>query len=140
MTPAKQIAELRDQIREHDRRYYVEAVPTISDREYDAILAKLRELESAHPELVTPDSPTKRVGGEPIEGFRTVTHARRMFSIDNTYDAADLRKWAARAFGATDPSMLGIAEELEAARKGGPSRLSRDGSVPWSTSPLPTGT
>lgn len=119
MTPAKQIADLRAQIREHDRRYYVEAAPTISDREYDTLLAKLRELESAHPDLVTPDSPTQRVGGEPIEGFRTVTHARPMFSIDNTYDAADLRKWAARVFEATDPVMLAIIEELEAVRKGG---------------------
>ena len=103
----QQIADLRDEIREHDRRYYVDAAPTISDREYDKLLAELRELEAAHPDLVTPDSPTQRVGGEPIEGFRTVAHARPMFSIDNTYDAADLRKWAARAYEATDPTLLG---------------------------------
>lgn len=119
MTAAKQIDDLRAQIREHDRRYHVDAAPTISDREYDALLVKLRELESAHPELITPDSPTQRVGGEPIEGFRTVAHARPMFSIDNTYDAADLRKWASRAYETTNPKMLAIAEELEAARKGG---------------------
>jgi DNA ligase (NAD+) len=119
MTVAKQIADLRAKIREHDRRYYVDAAPTISDREYDELLAELRDLESKHPEHITPDSPTQRVGGEPIEGFRTVRHARPMFSIDNTYDAADLRKWAARAFESTDPAMLAINAELEAARKGG---------------------
>jgi DNA ligase (NAD+) len=118
-TVEQQIAELRDEIREHDRRYYVENAPTISDREYDKRLALLKELEAAHPEHVTPDSPTQRVGGEPIEGFRTVAHARPMFSIDNTYDAADLRKWASRAYEATDDKLLAINAELEAARKGG---------------------
>jgi DNA ligase (NAD+) len=115
----REIERLRDEIREHDRRYYVLAAPTISDREYDKLVAKLRELEAAHPDLVTPDSPTQRVGGEPIEGFSTVTHARPMLSIDNTYDAADLRKWAARAYEATDAKLLAIAEELDTARKGG---------------------
>jgi DNA ligase (NAD+) len=119
MSVEKKIADLRAQIREHDRRYYVDAAPTISDREYDALLAKLRDLESERPDLITSDSPTQRVGGEPIEGFRTVAHARPMFSIDNTYDAADLRKWAARAFESTDPAMLAINGELEVARKGG---------------------
>src|SRR5262245_45122768 len=97
----QRVAELRDEIREHDRRYYVDAAPTISDREYDRLLAELRELETANPKLITSDSPTQRVGGEPIEGFRTVGHSRPMFSIDNTYDAADLRNWARRAFEAT---------------------------------------
>src|SRR4051812_21491040 len=119
MTPAKRIAALRDQIREHDRRYYVDAAPTISDREYDALLSELKTAESEYPELITPDSPTQRVGGEPIEGFRAVPHARPMFSIDNTYDAADLRKWASRAYESTDAKMLAIAGELEGARKGG---------------------
>jgi DNA ligase (NAD+) len=114
----RQIERLRDEIRDHDRRYYVEAAPTISDREYDQLLSRLRELEAAHPELITPDSPTQRVGGGPVEGFQTVAHARPMFSIDNTYDAADLRKWAARAYEATDPKLRAMAEELEAARKG----------------------
>jgi DNA ligase (NAD+) len=115
----QQIAELRDEIRQHDRRYYVEAAPTISDREYDKLLAKLRELETENPEHITPDSPTQRVGGEPIEGFRTVTHARPMFSIDNTYDAEDLRKWASRAYAATDPNLVEIAGALDAVRTGG---------------------
>ena len=115
----QEIERLRDEIRAHDRRYYVEAAPTISDQEYDALLARLRDMESAHPELVTPDSPTQRVAGEPLAGFRTVPHARPMFSIDNTYDPADLRKWAARAYEATDPGLLAIRDEMENARQGG---------------------
>ena len=115
----QQIDKLREEIREHDRRYYVDAAPTISDREYDALMDKLKELEDAHPERITPDSPTQRVAGQPIDGFRTVAHTRRMFSIDNTYDAEDLRKWAARAYEATDAQLLAVARELEAARKGG---------------------
>src|SRR5262245_44890183 len=114
-----EIEELRQQIREHDRRYYVDAAPTISDREYDKLLAWLKELESAHPELATADSPTQRVGGEPIEGFETVAHARQMFSIDNTYDAADLRKWAGRAYEAVDPKLVKLAAEVAEAREGG---------------------
>lgn len=114
-----QIDSLRDEIREHDRRYYVDAAPTISDREYDLLLQQLKDLEAAHPELVTPDSPTQRVGGEPIAGFRTIAHARQMFSIDNTYDAADLRKWAARSFEATDHTLLAIAAVLDAVKGSG---------------------
>jgi DNA ligase (NAD+) len=114
-----QIAELREQIREHDRRYYVDAAPTISDRDYDKLIDELKTLEAERPDLVTADSPTQRVGGEPLEGFDTVAHARPMFSIDNTYDAADLRKWASRAYEATDPKLLAVSDELEAARKGG---------------------
>src|SRR6476661_1708412 len=116
MSPADEIAKLRAEIREHDRRYYVDAKPTISDRDYDAKLARLKELEAQHPDQVTPDSPTQRVAGEPIEGFQTVAHARQMFSIDNTYDAADLRKWASRAYEATDAKLIALAGEIDAAR------------------------
>lgn len=101
----EKIAKLRDTIREHDRRYYVDAAPTISDRDYDKLLAELRDLETAHPELLSPDSPTQRVAGEPIEGFKTVAHARPMYSIDNTYDALSLRKWAARTFETVDAKL-----------------------------------
>ncbi|MCG8450681.1 MAG: NAD-dependent DNA ligase LigA [Pirellulales bacterium] len=94
--PEQEIAALRQQIREHDRRYYVEAAPTISDREYDRLLDQLKQLEAAHPELVTSDSPTQRVGGEPLEGFRKVDHARPMLSIDNTYNREEVNKWAER--------------------------------------------
>jgi DNA ligase (NAD+) len=79
------IAELRAAITEHDRRYYVEARPTVSDAEYDALYRELKELEAAHPELVTPDSPTQRVGGKPSTGFRQVRHAVPMLSLDNLF-------------------------------------------------------
>jgi DNA ligase (NAD+) len=102
---AEQVERLRAEIRLHDRRYYVEAAPTISDREYDRLLAELRSLEAEHPELASDDSPTQRVGGEPLEGFRTVEHRRRMYSIDNSYDAEELGKWARRVFEAIDPEL-----------------------------------
>ena len=66
MTPEEEIAELRALIREHDRRYYVEAAPIISDREYDQLLAKLKERESEYPKLITRDSPTQRIGDQPL--------------------------------------------------------------------------
>jgi DNA ligase (NAD+) len=107
------IAALRDTIREHDRRYYVDATPTISDQDYDKLLAELRDLETAHPELITPDSPTQRVAGEPIEGFETIAHARPMYSIDNTYDVESLRTWAARTFEAVDPKLAKLDESAD---------------------------
>ena len=76
--------------------YYVEAKPEISDREFDRLLDELKKLEAEHPELVTPDSPTQRVGGQPIEGFATVTHRVPMLSIDNTYNADELREFDSR--------------------------------------------
>jgi len=109
----EQIEHLRDTIREHDRRYYVDAAPIISDQDYDKLLAELRDLENAHPELITPDSPTQRVAGEPIEGFKTIAHARQMYSIDNTYDVESLRKWAARTFETVDPKLAKIEEKAE---------------------------
>ncbi len=93
MDAAKRIEQLRSEIRRHDHLYYVEAKPELSDRDYDRLLRELQDLEAAHPELVTPDSPTQRVGGEPIAGFETVAHSRPMLSIDNTYDQAELRAW-----------------------------------------------
>lgn len=88
---AQRIERLRREIERHDRLYHVEARPQISDQEYDALLRELGALEEAHPDLATDDSPTRRVGGAPIEGFRTVEHAVRMMSIDNTYDEAEVR-------------------------------------------------
>lgn len=92
----KRIEELRRDIRRHDHLYYVDARPEISDREYDRLYAELNELEAAHPDLKTPDSPTQRVGGEPIEGFVTVRHQEPMLSIDNTYSAEELREFDRR--------------------------------------------
>jgi len=93
---AEKIEQLRREIRRHDVLYYVEAAPEISDRQYDRLMARLKRLEAKHPELVTPDSPTQRVGGEPIEGFTSVTHSLPMLSIDNTYNADELREFDAR--------------------------------------------
>jgi DNA ligase (NAD+) len=93
---AEEIAELRRQINEHDYRYYVLNAPIVADVEYDALLKRLRELEAAHPELITPDSPTQRVAGQPAEGFAEYVHKRPMLSLDNSYSIEDLRDWAKR--------------------------------------------
>ena len=92
----RRVAELRDDINHHNRAYYVEARPTISDTAFDALLKELQDLEQAFPQLVTPDSPTQRVGGEPIAGFQSVSHAVPMMSVDNTYDEGEFRQWAQR--------------------------------------------
>jgi DNA ligase (NAD+) len=92
----KELNRLRDEIREHDRRYYVLAEPSISDREYDRLLEQVRDLETQHPEWITPDSPTQRVGGEPLAGFEHVEHAVPMLSVDNTYDESQLREFDQR--------------------------------------------
>ena len=93
---AQRAEELRRQIDHHNYLYYVEAKPEISDREFDRLLKELQDLEAAHPDLVTPDSPTQRVGGQPIEGFATVKHRVPMLSIDNTYNADELREFDRR--------------------------------------------
>jgi len=93
---AKKIEKLREEIRRHNRKYYVENSPEISDREYDMLLKELERLEKAHPELVTPDSPTQRVGGEPLKEFATIVHDVPMMSIANTYSADELREFDAR--------------------------------------------
>jgi DNA ligase (NAD+) len=93
---ASRIAKLREEIRRHDRRYYVEAAPEISDRDYDRLVDELRDLEVKHPELVTPDSPTQRVGDEPVPELQPVRHRVPMMSIDNTYGADDLAAWGKR--------------------------------------------
>ena len=92
----KQIDRLREQIRHHDRKYYVEAAPEISDRDYDRLLADLRALEEKYPELVTPDSPTQRVGDEPVPSLESVRHRLPMLSMDNTYSPQDLATWGQR--------------------------------------------
>lgn len=83
-------------IQRHDYRYYVEASPSISDREYDRLFAELRELESSYPELVTPQSPTQRVGAAPKDGFVRVRHAVKMLSLDNTYSREELEEFLTR--------------------------------------------
>lgn len=92
----RRVQELRKQIRHHDVLYYVEARPIITDRAYDALLRELQDLETAHPSLITPDSPTQRVGGAPIKTFTTVKHARPMLSLANTYTADEVREFDRR--------------------------------------------
>lgn len=95
-TIAQQIESLRQQIRHHDELYYQQAHPEITDDAYDALLKQLGDLEAQHPELKTPDSPTQRVGGAPIESFQSLRHAIRMLSIDNTYTEAEIRDFDTR--------------------------------------------
>jgi DNA ligase (NAD+) len=98
-SPRKRHAELVLSLRAHDHRYHVLDDPLISDREYDALYAELRALEAAHPELVTPDSPTQRVGAAPRSELKTVPHVVPMTSLDNTYDADELAEFVRRVEG-----------------------------------------
>jgi len=93
---AKKIEKLREELRRHEHLYYVLDAPEISDAEYDALMNDLKKLEAAHPELITPDSPTQRVGGKPAEGFRKAQHSRPMLSLDNAYNAEELAGWDRR--------------------------------------------
>ncbi len=99
----REAARLRAEIDRHNRLYYVDAAPEISDREYDRLMKRLEEIEAAHPELVTPDSPTQRVGGEPLAEFATVVHSVPMLSIDNTYSFDEVREWDARVRKGLNP-------------------------------------
>ncbi len=92
----KKIEALRDQIRHHEYRYYVLDDPEISDADFDRLMNGLKQLETEHPELITPDSPTQRVGGKPREGFIKAAHSSPMLSLDNTYNEDDLRNWERR--------------------------------------------
>jgi DNA ligase (NAD+) len=92
----KKVDALRDQIRHHEHLYYVLDSPEISDAEFDQLMNELKQLETEHPELITPDSPTQRVGGKPREGFVKVPHSSPMLSLDNTYNADELRNWERR--------------------------------------------
>jgi DNA ligase (NAD+) len=96
MTPAERIEFLRHEIRRHEELYYVAAAPEISDADFDALMNELKALEAAHPELLTPDSPTQRVGGRLAEGFAQVDHLQPMLSLDNAYDEEDLRAFDER--------------------------------------------
>src|SRR3954447_9701391 len=93
---ASRLAELRRTIRRHEERYYIHNDPEISDEKFDRLLHELERLEAEHPELVTPDSPTQRVGGRTMEGFETVEHVAPMLSLDNAYNEAELRAFDER--------------------------------------------
>src|SRR6266566_1734872 len=92
----KRIAQLRQQIRKHDRHYYEEAAPVISDREYDLLYKELVDLEAEFPQLVSPDSPTQRVGGKPLEAFAQIAHRMPMLSLDNTYSEEEVANFYKR--------------------------------------------
>ncbi len=118
----RRIHELRDLLHRANHAYFIESQPIMSDRDFDERLHELQSLEAAHPELDDPNSPTKRVGGEPIKGFRTVSHAVPMLSIDNTYSLDDLRAWYSRVMRGLgqatdvalvcDPKIDGVAISL----------------------------
>ena len=95
-SPRKRIEELREKIVYHEHRYYVLDDPEISDADYDLLVNDLKQLEKDNPELITPDSPTQRVGGKPREGFVKVTHSSPMLSLDNAYNEEELRDWERR--------------------------------------------
>ena len=110
------IEGLREQVRYHNRRYHIEDAPEISDAEYDALYAELESMEAEHPELVTPDSPTQRVGGEPLEGFEEVRHTVPMLSLANARKTEDLREWDARVrrlLGPEEEEQLRYVTELK---------------------------
>lgn len=94
--PAARARELRETIRRHEHLYYVLSKPEITDREFDALDRELRDLEAAHPELITPDSPTQRVGGAPLSEFQSVTHKEPMLSLENTYSEDEVREFEER--------------------------------------------
>jgi len=114
--PAERAAQLREQLDHHGHRYYVLDDPEIGDEDYDALLDELRAIEAAHPELVTPDSPTQRVGGEPVGSLEKVSHLQPMFSLANVRSAEELRAWVARMRthlareGIADPAFDYVAE------------------------------
>jgi DNA ligase (NAD+) len=93
---AKRVAQLREQIEEHNRRYYQEAAPTVSDREYDRLYKELVDLETKFPDLASADSPTQSVGGKPLKAFEQVTHRAPMLSLDNTYSEEEVADFYAR--------------------------------------------
>jgi len=110
---ARQIEKLRDEIRRHDELYYVNDSPEISDRDYDLLIEKLQQLEEANPELITPDSPTQRIGGRPAEGFPEVVHTRPMMSLDNSYNIDELRAFDERCQRLADGRPLEYVAELK---------------------------
>jgi len=116
MPPAaieKKIESLRDKIRHHEYRYYVLDDPEISDAEFDKLINQLKTLEAEHPDLITPDSPTQRVGGKPREGFVKARHSSPMLSLDNAYTDEELRDWERRVHELTGRSDVEYMCELK---------------------------
>ena len=110
---ARKIETLRDKIRQHEYLYYVLDQPAISDQEFDQLMQQLKDLESENPSLITPDSPTQRVGGKPREGFVKVRHSSPMLSLDNTYSEEELRAWESRVHELSDRKDVDYVCELK---------------------------
>src|SRR5262245_55270915 len=108
-----EIERLRREILRHERLYYVEAAPEISDGEFDLLMRRLVELETAHPEYRTPDSPTQRVGGAPLEGFETRVHRVPMLSLDNAYSFEELDEFIVRVEKVLQPASYRMMAELK---------------------------
>jgi DNA ligase (NAD+) len=108
-----EIEKLREEIRRHEELYYVLDSPEISDLEYDTLLEQLQKLEQQHPDQITPDSPTQRVGGRPAEGFPKVVHRRPMLSLDNSYNIDELRAFDQRCQRLADGRSLDYVAELK---------------------------
>jgi DNA ligase (NAD+) len=113
MSLKSQIESLRDQIRDHQHRYYVLAQPSISDYEFDQLLRQLEQLEREHPDLITPDSPTQRVGGIAESGFPTHEFSQPMLSLDNAYSVEELREWHARVLQLSKQDSVQYTAELK---------------------------
>jgi len=109
----KKIEKLRKEIHHHDHLYYVLDKPEISDAEYDKLFRQLQELESQHPELITPDSPTQRVGGEPLKSFQSVTHKEPLLSLDNAMDEEELLEFDRRVREGLDKTKIDYVCELK---------------------------
>ncbi len=105
---SRRVRALREAIHRHDRLYYILATPEISDEEYDHLMRELQDLEERHPGLVTPDSPTRRVGGAPVREFPAVEHRIPMLSLANTYSEEEIREFDTRVrslLGEEKPSL-----------------------------------
>src|SRR6202008_5007276 len=109
----KKIETLREKIRNYEYQYFVLDNPEISDQEFDKLTRQLKDLEAEHPELITPDSPTQRVGGKPREGFVKVRHSSPMLSLDNTYNEDELRSWERRVHELTGRKDIDYVCELK---------------------------
>ncbi|HEX8814463.1 MAG TPA: NAD-dependent DNA ligase LigA [Terriglobales bacterium] len=109
----KQIAKLRDEIRQHEYRYYVLDDPEITDAQFDQLMNELKRIEAEHPNVITPDSPTQRVGGKPREGFVKVAHSSPMLSLDNTYTEDELRNWFRRVHELSGQAQVDFVCELK---------------------------
>src|SRR5882672_949229 len=109
----KTINALREEIQRHEDLYYLHENPEISDREYDELIEKLRQLEEENPQLITSDSPTQRVGGKPAEGFPEFVHRRPMLSLDNSYSIEELRAFDERCVKLADGAALEYVAELK---------------------------